>query len=84
MEANWESSDETVAVIEYRPIAGSREALALKVGEVTITGTDSATGIQATTTLKVTAAVLQRIEITPANPTLDVTCERERRILCQR
>ena len=67
---NWTSSDEAVAVIENPSGPTSGQAEGLKIGQTTISAIDSATGIQKATTLTVTAAVLQSIEITPSNPTL--------------
>ena len=67
---NWTSSDEKVAVIENRPVPESGEAQGLKLGQSTITAIDSDSGIQGSTVMTVTSAVLQRIEIQPADAIL--------------
>jgi Big-like domain-containing protein len=64
---NWTSSDEDVVVIENRPVPESGEAEGLKLGQSTITALDSDSGIQDSTVMTVTDAVLERIEVRPAN-----------------
>lgn len=67
---NWTSSNEEVAVIENRPVPTSGEATGLKLGQSTITATDPDTGVKDATVMTVTAAVLQSIEIRPADAVL--------------
>ncbi|MEA3223278.1 MAG: Ig-like domain-containing protein, partial [Thermodesulfobacteriota bacterium] len=62
----WSSSDTGVATISN---ASGSEGLAASVGtgSITITAIDPGTGISGTTGLTVTAAVLESIEVTPAD-----------------
>ncbi len=70
-EANWSSSNERVAVIENRMGLGSGEATGLTVGQASISAVDSATGIQGSTTLTVTSAVLVSIQVSPPDARVD-------------
>lgn len=65
----WKSSAEGIAMISNA--SGSQgEATAVSPGMTTISAMDAATGIIGSTSLTVTAAVLQTIEVLPANPSL--------------
>ena len=66
----WNSSNTGIATISNA--AGSK-GLATGVtagGPITITATDSSTGLTGTTALTITSAALVSIEVTPANPSI--------------
>lgn len=68
-EMTWSSSDPTIADVSNAP--GTRGLVtAIKTGTVTITATDPESGMSGSTVVTVTAALLNSIAITPANPSV--------------
>ena len=67
--ATWSSSIRTVATISNAP-GSNGFATSVAIGFTTITATDPASGIDDSSTLTVTAAVLVSISVTPTNPSI--------------
>jgi len=61
----WSSSDPDVASVDTSGLV-----LGLRPGDTTIRATHAASGLSATATLTVSSAVVQRLEVAPATPTL--------------
>lgn len=63
----WTTSDNTIATVD-----GAGLATAVNTGQANITATDPGTGVADSAVLNVTAAVLQRLDVTPDDATVPV------------